>query len=181
MTIHNKFIHEGTSYVAEPKPYVRIGEALFKVKTTDGDGNATIVASSKKDLAPEDVAIAARADRGLPPETSNGAASAGPETKPEVAPAPAAVKVDLAMLKVQWAKAHDEVERIKAENEARLETATKRLAAAESDIAANLLGRERKRGEAAPAVRLGETRYRAARSRDDGPRLIVVPAAADVE
>ena len=44
------------------------------------------------------------------------------------------------------------------------------------------VGRERKRGEAAPTVKLGETRYRAAKSRDNGPpHLIVFPEAADVE
>lgn len=171
-TIHNKFTHEGKLFTAEPKPYVRIGDALYKVKSTDGDGNATIVASSKKDPAPEDVAVAFLFGQ------------ADPETKPETADATdaATLKVDLATLKARWAKAHDEVERIKAENEARLETATKWLATAESDIAANLLSRERKRGEAAPAVRLGETQYRAVKDRNGGfPRLSVVPTVANVE
>ncbi len=172
MTIHNRFTHEGKTYTAEPKPYVRIGDALFKVKSTDGDGNATVVASSKKDPAPEDVALAFLFGQ------------ANPETKPEAtgAPDPEALKVDLATLKTQWAAAHDEVERVKAENAAKLDDATKALAAAESAIAANLLGRERKRGEAPQGVRLGETRYRAAKSRDGGPpHLIIVPTVADAE
>lgn len=182
MTIHNRFVHEGKNYTAEPKPYVRIGEALFKVKSTDGDGNATVVASTKKDVAPEDVAIAARADRGLPPEPSNGAAPTDPEAKPEADGAPVPGAPNLAALKVQWAAAHDEVERVKAEFATKLDAATRGLAVTEAAIAADLLSRERKRGESPHAVRLGETRYRAAKSRDGGPpRLIVVPTVADAE
>ena len=145
--LKNRFEHGGKTWEAEPLPYVRLpDDTLLKVIKTDENGNAQVTASTKKNPAADEVAVAV-------------------EFKPEPAtPAEETAEERLAALKAKWSEAR---EKAKAAAEEQVKT--------EADIAAELLKQPRKRGEVV-AVALGGVNYRAQKSKDGAqPSLVPLP------